>query len=142
MLKRPSPLWRARIADSSRSRLGLDRRAIIGGAAKVESEEAYASWSRASAIVGTWRQWASAGRRLLSRQRLRRDSPRETSANLSRTGHLRGFADQPVAEIVQCGEPTSRRRREVAPRAVSSTRRSSPSARRERGRIQPEEPIL
>jgi hypothetical protein len=34
------------------------------------------------------------------------DSPRETLANLSITGHLRGFSDQPVAEIVQCGEPT------------------------------------
>jgi hypothetical protein len=34
-----------------------------------------------------------------------RDSPRETLANLSITGHLRGFLDQPVAEIVQCGEP-------------------------------------
>jgi hypothetical protein len=26
-------------------------------------------------------------------------------ANLSITGHLRCFSDQPVAEIVQCGEP-------------------------------------
>ena len=34
-----------------------------------------------------------------------RDSPRETLANLSITGHLRCFSDQPVAEIVQCGEP-------------------------------------
>ena len=31
--------------------------------------------------------------------------PRETLANLSKTGHLCGFSDQPVAEIVQCGEP-------------------------------------
>ena len=30
---------------------------------------------------------------------------RETLANLSTIGHLRGFSDQPVAEIVQCGEP-------------------------------------
>src|ERR1700719_646070 len=30
---------------------------------------------------------------------------RETLANLSKTGHLRCFSDQPVAEIVQCGEP-------------------------------------
>ena len=29
----------------------------------------------------------------------------ETLANLSITGHLRCFSDQPVAEIVQCGEP-------------------------------------
>ena len=34
-----------------------------------------------------------------------RDSPRETLANLSITGHLRCFSDQPVADIVQCGEP-------------------------------------
>jgi predicted TIM-barrel fold metal-dependent hydrolase len=34
-----------------------------------------------------------------------RDSPRETLANLSISGHLRGFSDQSVAEIVQCGEP-------------------------------------
>jgi hypothetical protein len=33
-----------------------------------------------------------------------RDSGRETLANLSITGHLRGFSDQAVAEIVQCGE--------------------------------------
>ena len=32
---------------------------------------------------------------------------RETLANLSITGHLRCFSDQPVAEIVQCGEPLS-----------------------------------
>jgi hypothetical protein len=32
---------------------------------------------------------------------------RETLANLSITGHLRCFSDQPVAEIVQCGEPIS-----------------------------------
>jgi hypothetical protein len=32
-------------------------------------------------------------------------TPRETLANLSITGHLRRFSDQPVAEIVQCGEP-------------------------------------
>src|SRR5437773_10984537 len=32
-------------------------------------------------------------------------SPHETLANLSITGHLRSFSDQPVAEIVQCGEP-------------------------------------
>ena len=32
-------------------------------------------------------------------------SLRETLANLSITGHLRCFSDQPVAEIVQCGEP-------------------------------------
>jgi hypothetical protein len=38
----------------------------------------------------------------LSRQTLRRSSisPRETLANLSITGHLRGLSDQPVAEIV------------------------------------------
>jgi hypothetical protein len=36
-----------------------------------------------------------------------RDSPRETLANLSITGHLCCFSDQPVAEIVQCGEPLS-----------------------------------
>ena len=34
-----------------------------------------------------------------------RDSPRETLANLSITGHLRCFSDQLVADIVQCGEP-------------------------------------
>jgi hypothetical protein len=34
-----------------------------------------------------------------------RDLPRETLANLSITGHLRCFSDQPVAEIVQCGAP-------------------------------------
>jgi hypothetical protein len=36
-------------------------------------------------------------------------SSRLTSRNLgepSITGHLRGFSDQPVAEIVQCGEPS------------------------------------
>jgi hypothetical protein len=37
-----------------------------------------------------------------------RDSPRETLANLSITGHLRRFSDQPVAEIVQCAEPPFR----------------------------------
>ena len=44
-----------------------------------------------------------------SRQRLRRSSrlTRETLANLSITGHLCRFSDQPVAEIVQCGEPPS-----------------------------------
>ena len=36
-----------------------------------------------------------------------RSSMDETLANLSITGHLRGFSDQPVAEIVQCGEPIS-----------------------------------
>jgi hypothetical protein len=48
------------------------------------------------------------GRRLLERAKgcvALRDSPRETLANLSITGHLRCFLDQPVAEIVQCGEP-------------------------------------
>ena len=43
----------------------------------------------------------------MGRPRLRRSSgrtPRETLANLSITGHLRCFSDQPVAEIVQCGE--------------------------------------
>ncbi len=33
------------------------------------------------------------------------ESARETLANLSITGHLRRFSNQPVAEIVQCGEP-------------------------------------
>ena len=42
-----------------------------------------------------------------------RDSLRETLANLSRTGHLRRFSDQPVADIVQCGEP--------APKPIKST---------------------
>jgi hypothetical protein len=57
--------------------------------------------------VGTrWEECASAAD-CLSRQMLRRSSslPRETLANLSITGHLRRFLDQPVAEIVQCGEP-------------------------------------
>ena len=35
--------------------------------------------------------------------------PHETLANLSITGHLRRFSNQPVAEIVQCGEPNSLR---------------------------------
>ena len=34
----------------------------------------------------------------------RREDRRETLANLSITGHLRRFSDQPVAEIVQCSE--------------------------------------
>jgi hypothetical protein len=58
--------------------------------------------------VGTRRGgWASAAAKCVSWQRLRRSS-RLTSRNLgelSRTGHLRGSSDQPVAEIVQCGEP-------------------------------------
>ena len=37
-----------------------------------------------------------------------RDSARETLANLSVAGHLRCFSDQPVAEIIQCGEAISR----------------------------------
>ena len=37
--------------------------------------------------------------------RIRTAVLRETLANLSITGHLRCFSDQPVAEIVQCGEP-------------------------------------
>ena len=37
--------------------------------------------------------------------RWRDGSNRETLANLSISGHLRCFLDQPVAEIVQCGEP-------------------------------------
>ena len=43
------------------------------------------------------------------RQRMHRSSsvPRETLANLSITGHLRCLSDQPVAEMVQCGEPIS-----------------------------------
>jgi hypothetical protein len=36
-------------------------------------------------------------------------SRRETLANLSITGRLRRFSDQPVAEIVQCGEPSATR---------------------------------
>lgn len=36
--------------------------------------------------------------------------------NLSITGHLRGFSDQPVAEIVQCGEPISAPPRSATPR--------------------------
>jgi hypothetical protein len=49
----------------------------------------------------------------MSRRRLRgrvalRNSHRDTLANLSMTGHLRCFSDQPVAEIVQCGEPLPR----------------------------------
>ena len=62
-----------------------------------------------------------------------RDSTRETLANLSISGHLRCFSDQPVAEIVQCGEPTLARRARVGPQVVSSPCRSSPSARREHG---------
>ena len=51
---------------------------------------------------------ASAAADCLSRQRLRRSSrlTSRTWASLSITGHLRCFSDQPVAEIVQCGEPT------------------------------------
>ena len=40
----------------------------------------------------------------LSRQRLRRFSRRNLSEPVN-TGHLRCFPNQPVAEIVQCGEP-------------------------------------
>src|SRR6476660_4257439 len=43
-----------------------------------------------------------------------RDSSRETSANLSITGHLRSFSDQPVAEIVQCDEPAFARLRQAS----------------------------
>ena len=37
----------------------------------------------------------------------------ETLANLSITGHLRSFSDQPVAEIVQCGGETAQQYREA-----------------------------
>jgi hypothetical protein len=46
-----------------------------------------------------WRQRLQAG--------LLFETPRETLANLARTGDLCCFSDQPVAEIVQCGEPIS-----------------------------------
>jgi hypothetical protein len=59
------------------------------------------------------------------RQQMHRSSsvPRETLANLSITGHLRCFSDQPVAEIVQCGEPTPTLRSVVGSRSDSVTPR-------------------
>ena len=57
-----------------------------------------------------------------------RDSPRETLANLSITGHLRCFSDQPVAEIVQCGEPIfcfTRLREQIEPLSVGGTKSSA-----------------
>src|SRR5215218_8156719 len=51
--------------------------------------------------------WAPAAADCLSRQAYvaLRASHRETLANLSITGQLRRFSNQPVPEIVQCGEP-------------------------------------
>jgi hypothetical protein len=48
-----------------------------------------------------------AGRRLLEPAQAASlfGSYRETLANLSITGHLCGFSDQPGSKIVQCGEP-------------------------------------
>jgi hypothetical protein len=48
-----------------------------------------------------------------------RDSSRETLANLSITGHLRCFTDQPAAEIVQCGEPAFAQLRRASARQAS-----------------------
>ena len=78
------------------------------GAVEFAETQRISGLSASTAWARVERVGAAAGD-CLSRQRLRRlrDSPRETLANLSITGHLRGFSDQPVAEIVQCGEPIS-----------------------------------
>jgi hypothetical protein len=76
----------------------------------VESGEVLGTADRAPQL-----SWARGGGMGVSIRRLLepaaasklRDSPGETLANLSITGPLRSFSDQPVAEIVQCGEPIS-----------------------------------
>lgn len=50
---------------------------------------------------------------------LPRDLRRETLANLSTVGQLRCFSDQPVVEIVQCGEPNGNGTGYAAPRAIA-----------------------
>jgi thioredoxin reductase len=54
--------------------------------------------------------------------------PRETFTNLSITGHLRGFSDQPGSEIVQCGEPPHKLTQVATRQALASSKRESISS--------------
>ena len=63
---------------------------------------------------------------------------RETLANLAKKADLRCFSDQPVAEIVQCGEPIPRFGSVLSPRPVSEVICALGSASRPKVRIQPE----
>ena len=104
--------WRSSRARRSAewSRRSVERRSprATGRLVTVESEEAHGTADRAPQLSWAKRRGMSVSAcRLPESVRLRRFSrpPRETLANLSITGHLRRFSNQPVAEIVQCGEP-------------------------------------